>query len=85
MAHSMPRAIRAMKPKKQRKTKKPRLGGSHVVYPRGLEARLGISAPTRWRMERDRRLPPRDVYVGGTAVGWRPATLDAAESTPSAS
>ena len=61
----------------KRKSPKP-LGGSAVVYPRGVQQRLGISAVTRWRMEREGRLPPRDFFVGGVAVGWRPETLEAA-------
>ena len=60
--------------------KRARPGGTHVIYPRGVEQRLGISDTTRWRWERTGRLPPRDVYVGGVAVGWRPATLEAAEN-----
>lgn len=52
--------------------------GSVVVWPKGLEERYGISAPTRWRWERDGLLPPRDVHIGGRS-GWRPGTLDAAE------
>jgi predicted DNA-binding transcriptional regulator AlpA len=56
--------------------------GTDVIWPRGLEARYGISPPTRWRWERDGRLPKRDVFVGEAAVGWRPATLDAAMSGP---
>jgi predicted DNA-binding transcriptional regulator AlpA len=64
---------------RKRAPKRRRTGGTRVVYPRGVEERLGISTPTRWRMERDGRLPPRDVYIGEAAVGWRPETLDAAE------
>ena len=50
-----------------------------LVWPSELERRYGISNPTRWRWERDGKLPPRDVKVGGRFVGWRPETLDAAE------
>jgi predicted DNA-binding transcriptional regulator AlpA len=50
-----------------------------LVWPSELQARYGISNPTRWRWERDGKLPPRDVKVGGVLVGWRPETLDAAE------
>jgi predicted DNA-binding transcriptional regulator AlpA len=67
-------------PKAARKPKTPRLAGSAVIYPRGLEERYGWSAPTRWRAERDGRVPPRDFFIGGRAVGWRPETLAAAES-----
>jgi predicted DNA-binding transcriptional regulator AlpA len=52
--------------------------GTHVIWPPGLEARLGISAPTRWRWEKSGKLPPRDVHIGGRS-GWRPATIEAAE------
>jgi predicted DNA-binding transcriptional regulator AlpA len=52
--------------------------GTAVVWPAGLEQRYGISAPTRWRWERDGLLPARDVHIGGR-TGWRPETLEAAE------
>ena len=58
--------------------KRRRVGGSRVVYPRGIEEQLGVSDVTRWRMERDGRLPARDFYIAGVAVGWRPETLQAA-------
>lgn len=67
-----------------RAPKRRRTAGTRVVYPRGIEERLGVSTPTRWRMERDGRLPPRDVYIGSKAVGWRPETLEAAERGQSA-
>jgi predicted DNA-binding transcriptional regulator AlpA len=50
-----------------------------LIWPSELEGRYGISTPTRWRWERDGKLPKRDVKVGGVLVGWRPETLDAAE------
>lgn len=62
-----------------RTPKRPRNAGTHVVYPRGVEARYGISLTTRWRWERAGRLPARDVFIGGEPVGWRPETLDAAD------
>jgi predicted DNA-binding transcriptional regulator AlpA len=68
-----------MRQAKPRKPKRPRLSGTAVIYPRGLEARYGWSSPTRWRAERDGRVPKRDVFIGGEAVGWRPETLEAAE------
>ena len=49
------------------------------LYPCELEHRQGYSAVTRWRMERDGRLPPRDWIVGGKAVGWRITTIEASE------
>lgn len=53
--------------------------GTAIVYPKGVEERYGISAPTRWRWEKRGRLPARDVNIGGK-TGWRPETLVAAES-----
>jgi predicted DNA-binding transcriptional regulator AlpA len=64
----------------QRKAKRPCLGGTGLITPKGLEQRYGWSPPTRWRAERDQRLPPRDVFIGGVAVGWKPETIAAAES-----
>ena len=26
-----------------------------------------------------KKLPPRDVFIGGTPAGWRPSTLDRAD------
>ncbi len=56
-----------------------RSAGTACVWPKGVEQRYGISAPTRWRWERQGLLPPRDVYIGGRAVGWRPETLEVAD------
>lgn len=53
--------------------------GTNVVWPGGVQARYGISVTTRWRWERDGKLPKRDINVGGK-TGWRPSTLDAFES-----
>lgn len=50
--------------------------GSEVVWPKGVEAMLDISAVTRWRWERTGRLPARDVDIGGK-TGWLPETLQA--------
>jgi len=54
--------------------------GTHVIKPKGVQERYGVSLATRWRMERDGRLPKRDVFIGGIAVGWKPETLAAAEA-----
>lgn len=59
-------------------------GGDLVVWPRELCQRYGIDPCTRWRWERSKRLPPRDFYVGGKAVGWRRETLEVAEAGPAA-
>ena len=55
--------------------------GTAVVWPSGVEQRYGISAVTRWRWEKQGRLPPRDFEVGGK-TGWRPETLAAIERGP---
>lgn len=59
--------------------KRVRTAGTRCVWPRGVEERYDISAPTRWRWERVGLLPARDVFVGGKPVGWRPETLEAAD------
>ncbi len=63
------------KPRAKRTTRE----GTRCVKPINVQARLGYSSVTVWRMERDGRLPARDVFVGGKAVGWRPETLESAE------
>jgi len=64
---------------KSRKPKRLRGAGSKCIWPRGIEERYGIRAVTRWRWERLGKLPPRDFFVNGEAVGWKPETLDAAD------
>lgn len=61
------------------RAKRSRRAGTACVWPSGVEQRYDISSPTRWRWEKRNKLPPRDVFVGGAAVGWRPETLDAAD------
>lgn len=51
--------------------------GTSIVWPKGLEQMLGISAPTRWRWEKDGKLPQRDINVGGRS-GWSHKILNAA-------
>lgn len=58
--------------------------GSSIVWPAGLCERLGIKPVTRWRWEKDGKLPPRDAYINGVAVGWRPATIETALRGPAA-
>jgi hypothetical protein len=53
-----------------------------VIYPSELERQLGIARKTRWKWEKSRKIPPRDFFVQGEAVGWRPSTLEAAFSQP---
>jgi hypothetical protein len=62
-----------------RNHKRSRSAGTACVWPRGVELRYDISAPTRWRWERLGLLPARDVFVGGKPVGWKPETLDTAD------
>lgn len=50
-----------------------------VMWPRDLRVRYGISITTLWRWERSKKLPPRDVYIGGVPEGWRAETIEAAE------
>lgn len=63
-------------PEKPRKSSPPG-EGTEVVWPRGVETRLGLTPWTRWRWERDGKLPQRDVCIGGR-TGWKPATIAAA-------
>lgn len=50
-----------------------------VFLPRHVEARYGVSGMTRWRWEKDGKLPPRDVHIGGKAAGWYASTIERAE------
>jgi predicted DNA-binding transcriptional regulator AlpA len=50
------------------------IAGTVVVWPKGVEARYGISDITRWRWEKQKKLPPRDMFIGGR-TGWKPETL----------
>lgn len=61
----------------QKKGVRQRHAGTALIWPAGVEEMLGVSPATRWRMEREGRLPPRDAYLGGAAVGWRPSTIEA--------
>src|SRR5436853_7172201 len=62
-----------------------RTSGTNVVYPRGVQEMLGIAPQTVWRMEKDQRLPPRDFFVRGVPVGWKPQTLAASFEEPAQS
>lgn len=55
-----------------------RTAGTHCVWPLGVERMFGISGCTRWRWERLGKLPPRDYFVAGEAVGWHVETLNRA-------
>ena len=60
--------------------KKPATHGTRCVWVAGVAEMYGISRITVWRWERDGKLPPKDVFVGGVAVGWKPETLERAMS-----
>lgn len=62
-----------------RAPKRNRTAGTGIIWPAGIEQRYGIATITRVRWEKAGKLPPRDVHVGGRAVGWRPSTIEAAE------
>jgi hypothetical protein len=65
------------------RTRKPsefRSAGSAIVWPLGVEQRYDISAATRLRWERLGVLPRRDVFIAGVPKGWKPSTLEAADS-----
>ncbi len=68
-----------------RKVRRGPSAGTLVIWPKGVRERIGISAPTLWRWERDGKLPARDVFVDGKAIGWKPETLAAALCAPAAS
>jgi len=53
--------------------------GSAILHPKEIESRYDITAVTRWRWEKNGRLPPRDVFIGGAPAGWRPETIERAE------
>jgi hypothetical protein len=63
-----------------RAPKSPRERGTACIWPRGIELMYGITPPTRRRWEGNRRLPPRDFYIAGQAVGWKPETIAAAQA-----
>jgi hypothetical protein len=64
----------------QRKRSKIRTAGTFCIWPRGVELMFDVSSETRRRWEKARVLPPRDVFLGGQAIGWKQATLEAATS-----
>jgi len=45
---------------------------------RHLALFYGVAGVTIHRWEQDRKLPPRDVMLGGKRYGWRPETIRAA-------
>jgi hypothetical protein len=71
-----------MTTKAPKRPKRARTGGTRCIFPRGIRERYGISNVTVYRWERDGKLPPRDVYQAGVAIGWRPETLERAERGP---
>jgi len=70
-----------MRRKTTKRSERPRQnGGTAIIWPRGLRARYGISASTQLYWEKHGKLPPRDVFIGGKAAGWKPTTLDKADA-----
>jgi predicted DNA-binding transcriptional regulator AlpA len=65
---------------RQRPSRRQRTEGKGIVWPSGAALRYGVSGVTVWRWTRDGKLPKRDVFLGGVPVGWKPTTLDAADS-----
>lgn len=61
----------------KRAPKRPRAAGTGIIWPRGLRDRYGVSGVTIWRWQRAGRLPARDAFLNGVAVGWKPSTIDA--------
>jgi hypothetical protein len=53
--------------------------GARIYWPKDLEVRYSISSVTRWTWERQKKLPPRDVHVGGKPVAWYIETIENAE------
>ena len=57
----------------------PTSSSSVILWPRDIEHRYNISAVSRWRWERAKKLPARDVHISGQAVGWYQSTIELAE------
>jgi hypothetical protein len=53
--------------------------GSAIIWPAALDERYDIHPVTRLRWEKRGKFPPRDVFINGVAVGWKPETLERAE------
>jgi hypothetical protein len=53
--------------------------GTVIIWPRGLEARYGITGATRRIWEKKGLLPKRDCFAGGKPAGWHPDTLARAD------
>jgi predicted DNA-binding transcriptional regulator AlpA len=58
-----------------RSPSQPRL--SQIVRPVDVSNAYGVCGVTRWRWEKTGRLPPRDAYLNGEAVGWKRETIEA--------
>jgi hypothetical protein len=52
---------------------------SVTMMPADLEQRYRISSTTRQTWEREKKLPPRDFFVGGKPRGWMFTTIEKAE------
>lgn len=58
---------------------KPSTSPRVVLWPKDVESRYNISTVSRWRWERQQKLPPRDVHIAGKPAGWYASTIEAAE------
>ncbi len=82
-SHRRPLAARVPRGRPAGRTVECRTAGTHILWPKAIEERYNISKTTRWLWEQQGKLPPRDVYVGGRPMGWKPETIERAEAGPS--
>lgn len=52
----------------------------NVLFPKDLTQRFNVCRQTILNWERERRLPPRDVFNNDRPVGWLPQTLKEPET-----
>jgi predicted DNA-binding transcriptional regulator AlpA len=64
---------------------KPSTSARVILWPKDVEVRYSISTVSRWRWERAKKLPPRDVHLAGEPVAWYLSTIEAAERNTGAS
>jgi predicted DNA-binding transcriptional regulator AlpA len=48
----------------------------HLIRPTTLSSLLNQNPATTYRQERAKKLPPRDVFIAGRAVGWWSTTIE---------
>ncbi len=47
----------------------------HIIRPKDLATKLGISETTLWRWRRDSKLP-QPISLGPRMIGWRATDID---------